>query len=461
MGPAIFFTLVLSLLPILVLLKRRSSKNLPPGALGIPIIGQSRSFSRAMRENRAEEWIQERTKRYGPMSKLTLFGTPTVLIHGQAANKFLFTSDSNTITNKQPKSTQRIIGKRNLLELRGDDHKRVRDSLVSFLKPDVLKEYVGKMDAEVNRHLEMHWHGKQMVKMFTVKRGARREALVDHLEKMMEGMWSVPINLPFTPFNSSLKARKRAKTIIKDLIKEKRGALAEHRSSPHADLITSLLSIRGDKNEEIVSEKEIIANILLTMRAGYDTTSILLTFIIRQLAKDPDIYAAVLHEHEEIAKSKAPGELLSRDDLSKMRYTWWVAMETLRLFPPVFGTFRTTLRDVEYGGYLIPKGWQIFCAACSTHQNENIFPEPHKFEPTRFENQSSVPPYCFVAFGGGLRICPGYEFSKIEVLVAIHHLITQFKWKLCGKDDTFSRHPMPSPAEGLPIHIEPKGNNSH
>ncbi|KAK9151807.1 hypothetical protein Syun_010116 [Stephania yunnanensis] len=430
-----------------------------------------------MRENRAEEWIQERTKRYGPISKLTLFGTPTVLIHGQAAKKFLCTGDSNTIANKQPKSTQKIIGKRNLLELRGDDHKRVRESLVSFLKPEVLKEYVGKMDTEVIRHLEMHWHGKQSVKvmplmkkltfdiicslLFGLERGARREQLVNYLEKMMEGMWSVPINLPFTPFNNSLKARKGAKTIIKDLIKEKRNALEEHRSSSHADLITRLLSIRSDKNEEIMSEKEIISNILLTMRGGYDTTSILLTFIIRQLAKDPDIYAAVLHEHEEIAKSKAPGEPLSRDDLSKMRYTWWVAMETLRLFPPVFGTFRTTLKDVEYEGYLIPKGWQIFCAACSTHQNESIFPEPHKFDPTRFENQSSVPPYCFVAFGGGLRICPGYEFSKIETLVAIHYLITRFKWKLCCKDDNFSRNPMPSPAEGLPIHIEPKGNHSH
>ncbi|KAK9133449.1 hypothetical protein Scep_012977 [Stephania cephalantha] len=466
MGPAIFFTLLLPLIPILVLLRRRrSSKKLPPGALGIPIIGQSLSFLGAMRANKAESWIQERTRKYGPISKLTLFGTPTVLIHGQAANKFLFTSDSSTIANKQPKSIQRILGRRSLLELRGEDHKRVRGALVTFLKPEVLKQYVSKMDMEVNKHLDMHWHAKQMVKvmplmksltfdiicslLFGLERGARREKLVDCFEKMMGGMWSVPINLPFTRFNGSLKARKMAKTIIKDLIEEKRQAIEEHRCSPHADLMTCLLSIRGEDNEEIISEKEIIDNSLLIMVAGHDTTSILLTFLIRHLANDPNIYAAVLH---------GPGVPLSWDDLSKMKFTWRVAMETLRLIPPVFGSFRTALKDVEYGGYLIPKGWQIFWAACLTHHNESIFPEPLKFDPTRFENQSSVPPYCFVAFGGGPRICPGYEFSKLETLVAIHYLITQFRWKLCCKNDTFSRDPMPSPAQGLPIHIEPKRN---
>lgn len=34
-------------------------------------------------------------------------------------------------------------------------------------------------------------------------------------------------------------------------------------------------------------------------------------------------------------------------------------METLRMVPPVFGGFRKALKDIEYGGYLIPKGWQV------------------------------------------------------------------------------------------------------
>lgn len=63
-------------------------------------------------------------------------------------------------------------------------------------------------------------------------------------------------------------------------------------------------------------------------------------------------------EQEEIAKGKVEGQPLTWNDLSKMKYTWRVTMELLRLIPPVFGGFRQVLMDIEYEGYLIPKGWQ-------------------------------------------------------------------------------------------------------
>ncbi|XP_058072525.1 cytochrome P450 716B1-like [Magnolia sinica] len=473
MDAAIFFTL-LFLLPIILLLirsrKPRSSKKLPPGPLGIPIIGQSLQLLRTMRSNTAEKWLDDRIKKYGPISKLTLFGTPTVFLTGTAANKFIFTSEGDTLTNQQPQSIRRIMGDRNLMELIGDDHKRVRGALVSFLKPEVLKKYVGKMDVEVKQHLHMHWEGKRNVTvlplmkiltfdiicslLFGLERGPQREQFINGFQQMIEGMWSVPINLPFTRFNRSLRASQRVGTMITDLIHEKRAALELGHASPHADLITCLLSRCGDG--EAITHKEIVDNAKIVMIAGHDTSSVLITFLLRLLAKDQLIYDNVLHEQEEIAKSKAPGELLTWDDLAKMKYTWRVAMEILRQIPPVFGAFRTVVKDIEYGGYLIPKGWQIFWSMNSTHRDVQIFPEPSKFDPSRFDGQALVPPYSFVAFGGGVRICPGYEFARIETLITIHYLVTQFKWKLCSKDDSFIRDPMPVPSQGLPIQLEPK-----
>lgn len=89
----------------------------------------------------------------------------------------------------------------------------------------------------------------------------------------------------------------------------------------------------------------------------------------------------------------------------------------------------------------------------------NIFPEPEKFDPSRFENMTAIPPYCLVHFGGGPRICPGNDLARIETLVMIHHVVTRFEWKLCCKDDTFVRDPMPSPREGLPIELLPKNSS--
>ena len=71
------------------------------------------------------------------------------------------------------------------------------------------------------------------------------------------------------------------------------------------------------------------------------------------------MFCYVVPEQDEIAKSKPSGEPLTWEDLSKMKYTWRVAQETLRVVPPVFGGFKKAAADIEYGGYLIPKGWQV------------------------------------------------------------------------------------------------------
>ncbi|GFZ12513.1 hypothetical protein Acr_23g0008980 [Actinidia rufa] len=441
-----FLSLCLFIVPIFFLLLKRRSKPskrlpLPPGSLGIPI--------------------------------LSLFGKPTVFIHGQAANKFVFTSDSSTISNQQVASLRALLGERNITELSGEDHKRVRDALVSFLKPECLKQYIEKMDAEVRRHIDMHWEGHQKVTVLPLMKtltfdiicslllgiecGARREILIKCFETLVKGLWSIPINFPFTVYNHGLQATNRIRNIVKDLMREKRVELEQKGASiSHQDLITCLLSIGEKNNKEGMSEDEIVHNVVTIMIAGHDTSSILLTFIIRLLANDPTICASVVQEQEKIAKSKASGEWLTWEDLAKMKYTWKVALETLRIVPPVFGGFRKAMKDIEYGGYLIPKGWQIFWVKSMTHMDGDIFQDPSKYDPMRFENQASIPAYCFIPFGAGPRICPGYEFARIETLVTIHYLVTRFTWKLCCTDNGFSRDPTAIPAQGLPIQIVPK-----
>lgn len=155
---------ILVFLPLLFFLTRnRSLKRLPPGSLGMPIIGQSLQILKAMRANKGEEWLQERARKYGPISKLNIFGTPTVFLHGQAANKFIYTSDEKTFSNQQPTSIRRLLGQRNLVELTGQDHKRLRGAILSFLKPEALKQSVAKMDEEIRMHLKEYWHDNQEI----------------------------------------------------------------------------------------------------------------------------------------------------------------------------------------------------------------------------------------------------------------------------------------------------------
>lgn len=113
---------------------------------------------------------------------------------------------------------------------------------------------------------------------------------------MIEGVLAIPINLPFTQFNRGILARRKLVPIILDLIREKREALEEQKqhANPHKDLITSLLSIRNDDGSTTMSDEEIIDNIILVMIAGYDTTSILLTFLVRLLANNESVYSTIV-----------------------------------------------------------------------------------------------------------------------------------------------------------------------
>ncbi|KAM0876505.1 hypothetical protein ACQ4PT_036128 [Festuca glaucescens] len=450
--------------------------KLPPGSLGLPVIGQSLALLRAMRGDGGSRWIRDRIDRYGPVSKLSLFGTPTVLLAGPAANKFTFFSSA--LSTRQPRSVQRILGEKSILDIHGADHRRIRGALLEFLRPDMLRTYVGRIDGEVRRHLDESWAGRPTVTvlplmkqltfdiisalLFGLERGAARDALADDSARMLEGMWAIPANLPFTAFSRSLKASRRARRVLEGITRGKKASqLLEHGngkapSNSNSDLITCLLSLTDDLGDRLLTDEEIVDNAMVALIAGHDTSSILMTFMVRQLANDPVTLAAMVQEHEEIAKNKTDGEALTWEDLTKMKLTWRVAQETLRIVPPLFGNFRIALEDTEFDGYFIPKGWQVFWTANVTHMDASIFQEPAKFDPSRFESQtvSAIPPCSFVAFGGGPRICPGIDFSRIETLVTMHQLVRQFRWKLCCKQNTFVRDPMPTPLHGLPIEIE-------
>lgn len=445
---------------------KTTRKPLPPGSFGLPVVGHTLSLLRALRANTAEEWLRRHAAAYGPVSRMSLFRRPTAFLVGPAANKFLFTSPALTTMNSE--SFSRMVGRRTLRDVAGDDHTRVRAMMVQFLKRDAIKRHVAAMDAEVRRHLDAHWRGRAAVAvmpsmksltfdvMCTVlfKLGsdaAVREELSTEFQQLARGIWAVPVNVPFSTFSRCLAASRRGRRAVAAVIEERRDKLRRGESSPADDVVTHMLA-GGLPDEEIMD------NIIFLMIAAHDTTAALITFLLRQLDANQDAYAKVLQEQVEIARSKAPGEALSWDDLTRMKYTWAAAMETLRLIPTSFSILRKAVYDVEHGGSVIPRGWNVMNAMTMTHWDPAIFPDPGRFDPARFEEPSAaaIPPFSFVPFGGGARFCPGNEFARVETLVAVHHVVTRFRWKLAaGCDGSFSRFPMPYPSQGLLIDVEP------
>ena len=161
-----------------------------------------------------------------------------------------------------------------------------------------------------------------------------------------------------------------------------------------------------------------------------------------------------LTEQMSISKSKAEGELLNWDDLQKMKYSWNVAQEVLRIVPPLQGNFREAIADFDFDGFVIPKGWKLYWSAPATHKNPAYFPNPGKFDPTRFENGGPAP-HTFVPFGGGPRMCPGKEYARVKILVFMHNLVKRYRWEKKFADEKVMVLAVPTPTKGLPVRLFP------
>lgn len=85
--------------------------------------------------------------------------------------------------------------------------------------------------------------------------------------------------------------------------------------------------------------------------------------------------------------------------------------------------------------------------------NPEYFPAPEEFDPTRFE-KSSPPPYTNIPFGSGPRICPGKDYSRLQILSFMHHLVIRFKWELVNPDCKITGGMNPFPVDGLMIRLQ-------
>nr|GEX26467.1 cytochrome P450 716B1-like [Tanacetum cinerariifolium] len=121
-----------------------------------------------------------------------------------------------------------------------------------------------------------------------------------------------------------------------------------------------------DEVEEIGEEEEVqdIQAELLLWKKHIVRFTITFSESARLLWIREDVNGAFESEQEDIGKTKAQGEALTWEDLSKMKYTWRVASEVLRITPLVSLSFRRAKQDIEYEGFLIPKGWQVFIEKC-------------------------------------------------------------------------------------------------
>ncbi|XP_056173642.1 beta-amyrin 28-monooxygenase-like [Syzygium oleosum] len=455
----------------LVFRKKSSAPNLPPGKRGWPIIGESLDFVGAAKSGCPEKFINDRTAKYSPdVFRTSLLGEDMAVFCGAAGNKFLFSSQNKYITTWWPTSMKKVtIFPETMEKFNKDDPKKMRSFLPEFLKPEALQHYIPIMDSMTREHLESDWSPHKEVKVFpltknytfalacrlfmNIKDPKVVSKFADPFARIAPGFTSVPINVPGTPFNKAVEGGKVIRQELLNIIRQRKQELSEGKDAKSRDLLSRLLT-EADDDGSVYYEMDVSNKIIGLLIASHDTTSTSITVIVNYLASLPHIYEKVYTEQMEIAKLKAPGELLNWEDIQKMKYSWNVACESMRLTPPAQGAFREAITDFTFAGYTIPKGWKTFWTVYTTHKNPKYFPDPEKFDPSRFEGTGPAP-FTYVPFGGGPRMCPGKEYARLEILVFIHNLVTKFKLKKVIPDEKIIYNPSPVPANGLRIRLQP------
>ncbi|KFP21782.1 Cytochrome P450 3A24, partial [Egretta garzetta] len=180
-----------------------------------------------------------------------------------------------------------------------------------------------------------------------------------------------------------------------------------------------------------LSDEEILAQALVFVFAGYETTSSTLSYISYNLAMHPDVQQRLQDEIDANLPNK--GKRPTYSAITQMEYLDMVVNESLRLFPPGGRIERVCKKTVELNGVTIPKGMVVMIPAYVLHRDPGYWPEPEEFRPERFskENKESIDPYTFLPFGAGPRNCIGMRFALLIVKVAVVVLLQNFSFRTC------------------------------
>ncbi|WP_331723022.1 cytochrome P450 [Nocardia sp. NBC_00511] len=162
---------------------------------------------------------------------------------------------------------------------------------------------------------------------------------------------------------------------------------------------------------------ELVKSLLLN---GQEAPAAAVCWALVELARNPEE-----QERAASAASRWDGSLAVPKEIGR------VVDETLRLWPPAPLSGRVTGESVSLGSWMLPAGSTILLPFNVIHRTAERFPEPDRFDSTRWTLLS--PPHgSYVPFGGGARSCLGARFARFEVATILAAVLRQSRVTLNG-----------------------------
>lgn len=169
--------------------------------------------------------------------------------------------------------------------------------------------------------------------------------------------------------------------------------MEEERKCPGDGLIHSLMTAESDGQR--LADDEVIANVIITLIGGHETTTNLIASGFLTLLRRPESFDQ-LRTHPEIVASAVE--------------------ELLRFESPVQHTARIAPLDMQLGGKNIRKGSRVVAVLAAANRDPARFPDPDRLDLLRSDNRH-------VAFGWAAHFCFGASLARMEGQVAFYKLL--------------------------------------
>lgn len=163
--------------------------------------------------------------------------------------------------------------------------------------------------------------------------------------------------------------------------------------------------------------------------AGHDSTSNTLSFLLWELAKNPEIQEEI---REEILHLNDDPENSGLDAYKKAIKLNNCIKETLRLWCPVIFTLpRCGEQESISDDYIIPAKTSVAICPWLLHRNPKYWDDPATWNPERFtETRRGAHRYSYLPFSAGARNCAGQRLAMTEMRILMSHLLINFRISL-------------------------------
>jgi cytochrome P450 len=176
-----------------------------------------------------------------------------------------------------------------------------------------------------------------------------------------------------------------------------RAAIADQRSNPRGGLVHALLTAELDGDR--LTEEEVVANCIVTMVGGQETTTNLIGNGLLTLFRNPEAKAQIMNDPSVLGAA---------------------IEELLRYESPSQHTGRIAPADVEIGGKLIRKGQAVLAVMAAANRDPDQFSNPDSLDFTRSENRH-------LAFGWAAHFCFGAPLARLEAQIAFPTILRRLQ----------------------------------